>query len=134
MDALIDEQFLETPWYRSRQMARRLRPSNGEACGANDGSSLGLVSRRVSSLPEPLKKKRYAIKKNSSVVGFRQPDEIDDSLTSILRSGARQLLTQAVEIEAEAFQAADGRGRVVRHGHSPSARSRRGSGRLRSAR
>ena len=63
---------------------------------------------------------------NSSVVRFRQPDEIDDPLTSILRSGARQLLTQAVEMEAEAFLAAmkdlklpDGRGRVVRHGHGP---------------
>src|ERR1039457_1675235 len=66
------------------------------------------------------------MKENSSVVRFRQPDEIDDSLTSILRSGARQLLTQAVEMEAEAFLAAmkdlklpDGRGRVVRQGHGP---------------
>ena len=63
---------------------------------------------------------------NSSVVWFRQPDEIDDPLTNILRSGARQLLTQAVEMEAEAFLAAmkdfklaDGRDRVVRHGHGP---------------
>ena len=66
------------------------------------------------------------MKENSSVVRFRQPDEIDDPLTSILRSGARQLLTQAVEMEAEAFLASmkelklpDGRGRVVRHGHGP---------------
>jgi hypothetical protein len=66
------------------------------------------------------------MKENSSIVRFRQPDEIDDSLTSILRSGARQLLTQAVEMEAEVFLAAmkdlklpDGRGRVVRHGHGP---------------
>jgi transposase-like protein len=66
------------------------------------------------------------MKENSSVVRFRQPDEIDDPLTSILRSGARQLLTQAVEVEAAAFLAAmkdlklpDGRGRVVRHGHGP---------------
>jgi putative transposase len=66
------------------------------------------------------------MKENSSVVRFRQPDEIDDPLTSILRSGARQLLTQAVEMEAEVFLAAmkelklpDGRGRVVRHGHGP---------------
>ena len=63
---------------------------------------------------------------NSSVVWFRQPDEIDDPLTNILRSGARQLLAQAVEMEAEVFLAAmkdfklpDGRGRVVRHGHGP---------------
>ena len=66
------------------------------------------------------------MKENSSVVRFRQPDEIDDPLTSILRSGARRLLTQAVEVEAAAFLAAmkdlklpDGRGRVVRHGHGP---------------
>jgi putative transposase len=64
--------------------------------------------------------------KNSSVVRFRQPDAIDDPLTGILRSGARRLLTQAVEMEAEAFLATmkdlklpDGRGRVVRHGHGP---------------
>jgi transposase-like protein len=66
------------------------------------------------------------MEENSSVVRFRQPDAIDDPLTSILRSGARQLLTQAVEMEAAAFLAAmkdlklpDGRGRVVRHGHGP---------------
>jgi transposase-like protein len=63
---------------------------------------------------------------NSSVVRFRQPDEIDDPLTNVLRSGARQLLAQAVEIEAEVFLAAmkdlklaDGRDRLVRHGHGP---------------
>ena len=46
------------------------------------------------------------MKKNSSVVCFRQPDAIDDPLTSILRSGVRQLLTRAVEMEAEEFIAA----------------------------
>src|SRR5512134_747431 len=63
---------------------------------------------------------------NSNIVRLRQPDEIDDPLTDILRSGARQLLAQAVEIEAEAFLAAmkdlklaDGRDRLVRHGHGP---------------
>ena len=63
---------------------------------------------------------------NINVVPLRQPDEIDDPLTNILRSGARQLLAQAVEMEAEAFLAAmkdlklpDGRDRVVRHGHGP---------------
>ena len=66
------------------------------------------------------------MEKNSSVVRFRQPDAIDDPLTGILRSGARRLLTQAVEMEAEAFLATmkdlklpDGRGRVVWHGHGP---------------
>src|ERR1700704_449155 len=63
---------------------------------------------------------------NSNVVRFCHPDEIDDPLTNILRSGARQLLAQAIELEAEAFLAemkdfrlADGRDRVVRHGHGP---------------
>jgi transposase-like protein len=63
---------------------------------------------------------------NINIVPLRQPDEIDDPLTNILRSGARQLLAQAVEIEAEAFLAAmkdlklpDGRDRLVRHGHGP---------------
>jgi putative transposase len=63
---------------------------------------------------------------DSTVVPLRQPDEVDDPLTAILRSGARRLLAQAVEAEAEAFLAtmkgarlADGRERVVRHGHAP---------------
>jgi putative transposase len=63
---------------------------------------------------------------DSTVVPLRQPDDIDDPLTAVLRSGARRLLAQAVEAEAEAFLAAmrdlrlpDGRGRVVRHGLGP---------------
>ena len=63
---------------------------------------------------------------HSSVVPLRQPAEIDDPLTTILRSGARRLLAQAVEAEAEAFLASmkgvqlpDGRERLVRHGHGP---------------
>jgi len=63
---------------------------------------------------------------NNTVVHLRQPDEIDDPLTAVLRSGARRLLAQAIEAEAEAFLAemkgerlADGRERVVRHGHGP---------------
>jgi putative transposase len=61
-----------------------------------------------------------------TVVPLRQPEEIDDPLTAVLRSGARRLLAHAVEAEAEAFLAAmkglrlpDGRERVVRHGHGP---------------
>jgi len=42
---------------------------------------------------------------NSNVVRLSHPDEIDDPLTNILRSGARQLLAQAIELEAEAFLA-----------------------------
>ncbi len=63
---------------------------------------------------------------SSNVVRLRQPDEIDDPLTDVLRSGARRLLAQAVELEAEAFLAGmrdlklpDGRDRLVRHGHGP---------------
>ena len=63
---------------------------------------------------------------SSTVVSLRQPETVDDPLTSMLRSGARRLLAQAVEAEAEAFLAemrgerlADGRERVVRHGHGP---------------
>src|SRR4051795_9784832 len=63
---------------------------------------------------------------NSTVVPLRQPDAIDDPLTVVLRSGARRLLAQAVEAEAEAFLAMmtdarlpDGRERMVRHGHGP---------------
>ena len=63
---------------------------------------------------------------DSSVVPLRQPDAVDDPLTAVLREGARRLLTQAVEAEAEAFLASlrdarlpDGRERMVRHGHGP---------------
>jgi putative transposase len=63
---------------------------------------------------------------SSTVVSLRQPETIDDPLTAVLRSGARRLLAQAVEAEAEAFLAAmqdtrlaDGRERLVRHGHGP---------------
>ncbi len=66
------------------------------------------------------------MKTDTTVVSFPHPDEIDDPLTSVLREGARRLLTQAVEAEAEAFlsamadeRLADGRARVVRHGHGP---------------
>ncbi len=62
----------------------------------------------------------------STVVPLRQPDEVNDPLTEVPRSGARRLLAQAVEAEAEAFLATmrdlrlpDGRERVVRHGHGP---------------
>jgi putative transposase len=63
---------------------------------------------------------------DSTIVPLRQPEEVDDPLTAVLRNGARRLLAQAVEAEAEAFLAAmkdmrlpDGRERVVRHGHGP---------------
>ncbi|MGX1199361.1 transposase-like protein [Parvibaculum sp. MBR-TMA-1.3b-4.2] len=63
---------------------------------------------------------------DNSILAFPHPDEFDDPLTSVLRQGARRLLAQAVEAEAEAFLAAmaderlaDGRARLVRHGHGP---------------
>ena len=63
---------------------------------------------------------------DNTVVPLRHPDTIEDPLTAVLRSGARRLLAQAVEAEAEAFLAAmrdkrlpDGRERVVRHGLGP---------------
>jgi len=69
---------------------------------------------------------RYAMNETINIVRLRQPDEIDDPLTDVLRSGARRLLAQAVEMEADDFIAtmkelklADGRDRIVRHGHGP---------------
>ena len=63
---------------------------------------------------------------DSKVVPLRQPDEIDDPLTAVLRTGARRLLEQAIEAEVAAFLAErkdlklpDGRDRLVRHGHGP---------------
>jgi hypothetical protein len=53
----------------------------------------------------------------------------------VLRTGARKLLAQAIEIEAETFLAemrdlklADGRDRIVRHGHAPERRIQTGIG------
>ena len=72
---------------------------------------------------------------SSSVVSLRQPDAIDDPLTAVLRSGARRLLAQAIEAEADAFLAEmkslrlpDGRDRVVRHGHGPERQVQTGIG------
>jgi putative transposase len=63
---------------------------------------------------------------DSNVIKFAQPGAFTDSLTEILRNGARALLTQAVEAEVAKFLAkhADlktetGQQRVVRHGHLP---------------
>src|SRR5271165_1909061 len=60
------------------------------------------------------------------VVALRRKGAIDDPLTEILRAGARRLIAQAVEAEFESFLTsnaklvlADGRQRVVRHGHDP---------------
>ena len=72
---------------------------------------------------------------NTTVVPLRQPDEVDDPLTAVLRSGARRLLAQAVEAEAAAFLATmrglrlpDGRERLVRHGLGPERQMQTGIG------
>ncbi len=72
---------------------------------------------------------------SSTVVSFRQPDAVDDPLTAVLPDGARRLLAQAVEAEAEAFLATmremrlpDGRERLVRRGHGPERQVQTGIG------
>ena len=67
---------------------------------------------------------------DTNVIKLAQPGTFTDSLTEILRNGARALLTQAVETEVADFlrRYADlkteaGRQRVVCPGHLPSARS-----------
>src|ERR1035437_8130161 len=61
---------------------------------------------------------------DNNVIKLAQPGTFIDSLTEILRSGARALLTQAVEAEVAEFlhrhcdlKTEAGRRRVVRHGH-----------------
>ena len=63
---------------------------------------------------------------SSTVVSLRQPEDLEDPLTAVLRSGARRLLAQAIEAEADVFLASmkgerlpDGRDRLVRHGLGP---------------
>ena len=61
-----------------------------------------------------------------SVVEFRAPEAIEDPLTELLRTGARQLIQQAIEAElaellAQYEGAVDDQGRraVVRNGYLP---------------
>jgi len=62
----------------------------------------------------------------SNVVGFAGREENSDSLTEMLRQGARQLIEQAVEAELcefmarlEARRLSDGRAAIVRNGYQP---------------
>jgi transposase-like protein len=62
----------------------------------------------------------------ANVVTLLQPGSFGDSLTEVLRNGARTLLAQAVEAEVREFLAkhsdlktASGLSRMVRHGHLP---------------
>ena len=66
--------------------------------------------------------------KEDTVVGLPRPGGMveDDPLLAVLREGARQMLTHAIEAEVAAFLAMhadqvdeEGRRRVVRHGHAP---------------
>src|SRR6188508_1750182 len=64
--------------------------------------------------------------RDTTVVRLRQPDVIDDPLSELAREGARRMLAQVLIVEADCFVAmwndlklADGRNRVVRHGHGP---------------
>src|ERR1700720_1792797 len=70
-------------------------------------------------------KEGYAVS-DSNVIKLSQPGAFSDSLTEILRNGARALLGQAIEAEVAEFLAkhadlktATGQQRVVRHGHLP---------------
>src|SRR5499426_4613864 len=70
-------------------------------------------------------KEGYAVS-DSNVIKLTQPGVFTDSLTEVLRRGARALLTQAVEAEVAEFLAKHtdlktetGHQRVVRHGHLP---------------
>ena len=65
---------------------------------------------------------------DSNVIKLTQPGAFSNSLTEILRNGARALLGQAIEAEVAEFLAkhadlktATGQQRVVRHGHLPGA-------------
>jgi putative transposase len=62
----------------------------------------------------------------NKIITLRQPGEVADPLTEVLRNGARALLAQAIEAEVAETLAAhahlvtdEGRRRLVRHGHMP---------------
>src|SRR3954468_21895117 len=95
----------------------------------------GGVSRRVTKPARTSRRSDTPMTSDSTVVSLHQPEAIDDPLTAILRSGARRLLAQAVEAEAEAFLAGmrglrlpDGRERLVRHGLGPERQVQTGIG------
>ena len=77
--------------------------------------------------------------REDTIVSLRQPGSFsEDPLTDILRSGARRLLSQAIEAEVEAHIAAhaeltdgEGRRRIVRHGYMPERAIQTGIGAVR---
>jgi putative transposase len=73
--------------------------------------------------------------KQDNVTRLIQPGEFVDPLSEVVRNGARQLLTAAIEAEVAAFladhahlQTEDGRQRLVRHGHLPARQVQTGIG------
>jgi transposase-like protein len=63
---------------------------------------------------------------DDSVVALGKPEGIEDALTELIRTGARQLIERAVEAELEELlvrfgetKTADGRAGIVRNGHHP---------------
>ena len=103
--------------------------------GRNSGSG-GLIPVLRRATHKELKAVIEGLNKGLDVlITLRQPDTIEDPLTAILRSGARRLLAQAIEAEADAslasmkgVQLPDGRDRVVRHGHGPERQVQSGIG------
>ena len=77
------------------------------------------------------------MKDDTSIILLRQPGSVEDPFTEIAREGARRMLVTALEAEIEAFldgfaeeRLADGRQRVVRHGHGPERKVQTGIGAL----
>ena len=74
-------------------------------------------------------------KSTSNVVAFAAPPVEKDALTELIRQGAQQLLSQAIEIELEERMAelqerrlTDGRQGVVRNGYHPERQVQTGIG------
>jgi putative transposase len=70
--------------------------------------------------------RRYATITKDNVLEFAGRDSISDPLTDLLRSGAQQLINQAVEAELQELlsqhsgrRTEDGNAVVVRNGHLP---------------
>ncbi len=90
-------------------------------------------------IKSPISEKEGYAMKEDTVVELRQPGSFsDDPLTAVLRSGARELLAQAIEAEVEAHIAAHadltdagGRRRIVRHGYLPERDIQTGIGAIR---
>ena len=77
------------------------------------------------------------MKDDTSIIPLRQPGYVEDPLTEIAREGARRMLATALEAEIGAFldgfaeeRLADGRRRVVRHGHGAERKIQTGIGAL----